>query len=71
MSPVAVCADACDPKGSDVCKFTVVQRIEIELPVSVTVKADAAEPLAECSDTLCLNISSCDDAVSESESNIR
>ena len=60
--PAAICAENKPATGSETCKFTVIQQI---------VKADAAEPLAECSDTLCLNISSCDDAVSESESNIR
>ena len=66
MSPVAVCADACDPKGSDVCKFTVVQRIETELPVSVTVKADAAEAYTECCD-ICPNEESAEDATAARE----
>ena len=72
--PAAICAENKPATGSKTCKFTVIQQIEVEIPLTVSVKAvkaDAAEPLAECSDTLCLNISSCDDAVSESESNIR
>ena len=69
--PAAICAENKPATGSETYKFTVIQQIEVEIPLTVSVKADAAEPLAECSDTLCLNISSCDDAVSESESNIR
>lgn len=64
--PVAVCADACDMKGDDVCKFTVVQRIEIELPLSVTVKADAADAYTECCE-ICLNAESDEDENSSSE----